>query len=151
VSLPQLNFPGYHFRFRRENNLPEIFDDVRKRWTALTPEEWVRQHAVRWLTGEKKYPASLLAVEKNITVNGLTKRCDVVAFSRDAHPLLIIECKAPGVEITQAAFDQVARYNMTLGVPLFMLTNGLRHFCCTVDRERESYVFIKELPLFPGE
>ncbi len=147
MSLPHLNFPHYDFRLRQENG-PEIFDEVRKRWTALTPEEWVRQHALKWLSAEKKYPASLLAVEKSITVNGLARRCDVVAFGRDAKPLLVVECKAPGVEITQAVFDQVARYNMTLGVPLFMLTNGLRHFCCTIDHVQKSYIFVKELPEF---
>jgi type I site-specific restriction endonuclease len=148
MSLPQLNFPLYDFRFRDTNSRPEIFDEVRKKWVTLTPEEWVRQHAVRWVIAEKKYPASLLAIEKSITVNGLTKRCDIVAFDRTGKPLLIIECKAHDVEISQPVFDQAARYNMTLNVNLFLLTNGLNHFCCVADHEKQSYLFLKELPEF---
>jgi type I site-specific restriction endonuclease len=148
--LPQLNFPEYHFRLRENNSRPEIFDEVRKRWIALTPEEWVRQHTARWLTEVKNYPASLLALEKSITVNGLAKRCDIVAFNRQAQSVLIVECKAPGVEITQQVFDQAARYNLTLNVPLFLLTNGLRHFCCMTDAGKMEYVFLKELPAFTG-
>jgi len=148
MSLPQLNFPSYGFRFQENNSRPEIFDDVRKSWVALTPEEWVRQHAVKWLVEEKKYPASLMAIEKSISVNGLTKRCDIVAFDRNAKPLLIVECKSTDVEITQAIFDQAARYNMTLNADLFLLTNGLRHFCCQADHENKSYVFLKELPVY---
>lgn len=146
MSLPRLNFPAYKLRLRENESRPEIYDDVRKKWVTLTPEEWVRQHVIRWLTEEKKYPASLLAVEKSISVNGLTKRCDVVAFNRQGNPLLVIECKAHDVEISQMVFDQAARYNMTLNVDLFLLTNGINHFCCRADHENQSYLFLKELP-----
>jgi type I site-specific restriction endonuclease len=148
MSLPQLNFPTYQFRLRENNSRMEIFDEVRKKWVAVTPEEWVRQHAMKWLVEEKKYPASLLAVEKSISVNGLTKRCDIVAFDRNAKPILIVECKSADVEISQAIFDQAARYNMTLNADLFLLTNGLRHFCCTIDHDQKIYNFIKDLPEF---
>lgn len=148
MALPELNFPHYDFRLRENNSRPEIFDEVRKKWVILTPEEWVRQHAMRWIIEEKKYPASLLAVEKSITVNGLTKRCDIVAFDKTGFPILIIECKAHDVEISQNVFDQAARYNMTLNVNLFLLTNGIKHFCCKSDHENESYTFLKELPEF---
>lgn len=146
--LPQLNFPHYDFRLRENNSRPEIFDDVRKVWVTLTPEEWVRQHAMKWIVEEKKYPASLLAVEKSISVNGLTKRCDIVAFNRDGKPVLVVECKAHDVEISQVVFDQAARYNLTLNVNLFLLTNGMKHFCCVTDHEKQSYSFLKELPVF---
>jgi len=146
--LPELNFPTYQFRLREKDARPEIFDEVRKVWVTLTPEEWVRQHAMKWLIEEKKYPASLMAIEKSISVNGLTKRCDIVAFDRNGKPVLIVECKSTDVEITQAIFDQAARYNMTLNADLFLLTNGLRHFCCQADHENKSYLFLKELPVF---
>ncbi|CAN5433617.1 type I restriction enzyme HsdR N-terminal domain-containing protein [soil metagenome] len=148
MSLPRLNFPQYEFRLREKESRPEVFDEVRKKWVVLTPEEWVRQHTLKWLTEEKKYPASLLAVEKSITVNGLTKRCDIVAFNRDGKPVLIVECKAHDVEILQTVFDQAARYNLTLNVNLFLLTNGINHFCCRADLEQKSYIFLKELPVF---
>lgn len=148
--LPKLNFPPYDFRLRENNSRPEIFDEVRKAWVTLTPEEWVRQHAIKWIVEEKKYPASLLAVEKSITVNGLTKRCDIVAFDKTGAPVLIIECKAHDVEISQNVFDQAARYNMTLSVDLFLLTNGMNHYCCRADHENKSYLFLKELPGFTG-
>ena len=148
MPLPQLNFPQYEFRLRENHSRPEVFDEVRKKWVSLTPEEWVRQHALKWLIAEKNYPASLMAVEKSIALNGLVKRCDIVAFSKDTKPLLIVECKSHEVEITQAVFDQAARYNMTLNVDLFLLTNGLRHFCCRADHEKQDYTFLKELPAF---
>ncbi|MEO5645451.1 MAG: type I restriction enzyme HsdR N-terminal domain-containing protein [Bacteroidia bacterium] len=148
MPLPRLNFPHYDFRLRENNSRPEIFDEVRKTWVTLTPEEWVRQHVVKWIVEEKKYPASLLAVEKSITVNGLTKRCDVVAFNREGKPVLVIECKAHDVEISQSVFDQAARYNLTLNVNLFLLTNGINHFCCVADHAKQSYNFLKELPDF---
>jgi type I site-specific restriction endonuclease len=150
MSLPLLNFPTYDFRLREKDSRPEIYDEVRKKWVSLTPEEWVRQHVMKWIIDEKKYPASLLAVEKSITVNGLTKRCDIVAFDKSGLPVLIIECKAHDVEISQNVFDQAARYNLTLNVNLFLLTNGLRHFCCVADHEKQSYNFLKELPPFPN-
>lgn len=103
---------------------------------------------MKWLVEEKKYPASLLALEKSISVNGLTKRCDIVAFDKNAKPVLIVECKSADVEITQAIFDQAARYNMTLNANLFLLTNGIRHFCCVMNVELQKYDFLKELPEF---
>lgn len=149
MSLPNLNFPAYEFRLRQGESSPEIFDEVRKKWVTLTPEEWVRQHTMKWLVEEKKYPASLLAVEKSISVNGLTKRCDIVAFNRETNPVLIVECKAHDVQINQQVFDQAARYNLTLNADLFLLTNGLQHFCCKMDHAQKKYNFVKELPVFP--
>lgn len=148
MNFPALNFPAYEFRLRENESRPEIFDPSRKKWVTLTPEEWVRQHTLAWLSQEKKYPLSRMGVEKTISVNGLAKRCDIIVFDREAKPALIVECKAPEVEITQAVFDQAARYNMTLGADLFLLTNGLRHFCCTLDHIEQKYNFIKELPGF---
>ena len=148
MPFPQLNFPSYKFRLRENKSRPEIFDEVRKIWVTLTPEEWVRQHTVKWLTEEKKYPTALMAIEKSISVNGLTKRCDIVCFDRNGKPVLIVECKSADVEITQAIFDQAARYNLTLNADLFLLTNGLRHFCCRADHENKNYIFLESLTEF---
>ncbi len=146
MPLPKLNFPSFHFKLRENESRQEIFDEVRRKWVILTPEEWVRQHTLKWLIEEKGYPASLLAIEKAIQVNGLTKRCDIVAFNTKAEAILVVECKSNDVNISQAVFDQAARYNMTLNVDLFLLTNGINHFCCKADHTAQSYVFLKELP-----
>jgi len=142
-----LNFPQYPFRLRNTAGRTQVFDEIRKRWVALTPEEWVRQHAVQFLVRERSYPASLIAVEMIVQLNGMNKRCDVLAHGRNAQPLLLVECKAPEVPITQEVFDQIARYNLCLGVPFLLVTNGLRHFCCSMDHEKQSYVFLPEVPV----
>lgn len=143
-----LNFPQYNFRIRVQGSDREIFDSVRGKWIALTPEEWVRQHVITWLKEEKLYPGSLMAIEKQIKVNGLMRRCDVVCYDSNMQPLVIVECKSPDVEITQELFDQAARYNLTVGAKFFLLTNGLRHFCCTMNHASQKWEFLPELPEF---
>jgi type I site-specific restriction endonuclease len=144
--LPKLHFPDYALRLRRIEERNEIFCPLRKKWFVLTPEEWVRQHVVQWLSQEKKYPLSLIAAEKTITVNQRTKRCDLIVYDLNGKPFLLVECKAPEVAITEAVFDQAARYNLTLNADLFLLTNGFNHYCCKMDYEKQQYVFLKELP-----
>jgi len=112
----------------------------------LTPEEWVRQNFLKYLVEEKKYPASLIAVEKEFKLNNLSKRSDAVIYNKQGNPYLIIECKAPEVKIDQKVFDQIARYNMVLNVELLVVTNGLQHFCCKLDAENDTYYFLKEIP-----
>lgn len=146
--LQQLNFPAYSFRFKNSENKVAIFDEIRKKFVILTPEEWVRQHVVRFLLEEKKYPKSHINVEKSITINGLTKRYDVVVFQPDGRILVLVECKAPEVPITQNVFDQIARYNMILNAGYLMVSNGLNHYFCQMDFENEKYAFLKELPEF---
>ncbi len=141
-----LNFPHYSFRFKSSENKTYIFDIVRKKFVVLQPEEWVRQHVVHYLIQEKKYPHSLVQVEKQLTINALKKRYDVVVFKPNGDILLIVECKAPSVEIKQETFDQIARYNLALGPQTLMVTNGLRHFFCRMDYEAENYQFLPELP-----
>lgn len=143
-----LNFPQYEFRVRANGALKEVFDSVRNKWIALTPEEWVRQHVMMWLREEKNYPGSLMAVEKQIKVNGLTRRCDVICYDTKMQPLVIVECKSPDVVVTQELFDQAARYNITVGAKYFLLTNGLRHFCCTMNHEKQEWNFLAELPAY---
>ena len=142
----KLNFPTYTFRFKNSENKVSIFDEIRKKFIILTPEEWVRQHVVQFLMIEKKYPKSLINVEKVLTVNGLRKRYDVVVFNSDGSKHILVECKAPEVKISQATFDQIARYNMTMQARFLNVTNGLSHFYCQMDFENEKYQFLRSLP-----
>lgn len=144
--MQKLNFPAYTFRFKNSENKTAIFDEIRKKFVLLTPEEWVRQHVVKFLTKDKKYPVSYVNVEKVIKINGLTKRYDVVVFQPDGKIYLLVECKAPEVVITQSVFDQIARYNMTLDAKYLMVTNGLNHYFCQINREQEQYIFLPDLP-----
>lgn len=146
--MQKLNFPEYSFRFKNSENKVLIFDEIRKKFVALTPEEWVRQHVVKFLLDEKKYPKSYINVEKNIKINGLTKRYDIVVFNPDGSIFLLVECKAPEVSITQNVFNQIARYNLKLNAQYLMLTNGLNNYFCQMDFENEKYIFLKEVPLF---
>lgn len=144
--MQQLNFPSYTFRFKNSENKVSIFDEIRKKFIVLTPEEWVRQHVVQFLLEEKKYPKSLINVEKVLMVNGLRKRYDVVVFNSDGSIFVLIECKAPAIKIAQATFDQIARYNMTMKSQFLMVTNGLNHYFCQMDFENEKYAFLENLP-----
>ena len=123
-----------------------IFDVIRRRYVALTPEEWVRQHFVHFLIEHKGYPLSLLANEVQVALNGTRKRCDTVLFGRNLRAQMIMEYKAPEVEITQAVFDQVTRYNMVLHVDYLVVSNGLRHYCCRMDYASGTYRFLREIP-----
>lgn len=124
----------------------EIFDDIRKKFVALTPEEWVRQNFISFLVKQKKYPAALFAIEKSLSLNKMQKRSDVVIYNNRGEALMIIECKAPSVRIDQHVFDQVARYNIAFKVSYLVVTNGLQHYCCSIDHENENYYFLKEIP-----
>jgi predicted type IV restriction endonuclease len=146
--MQNLNFPSYTFRFKNSENKVAIFDEIRKKFVVLTPEEWVRQHVVQYLLVGKKYPKSLINVEKLVKVNGLNKRYDIVVFQPNGEIFLLIECKAPEVSISQQTFDQIARYNLKLNAQFLMVTNGLNHYFCQMDFENEKYVFLKEAPDF---
>ena len=146
--MQQLNFPSYSFRFKNSENKVAIFDEIRKKFILLTPEEWVRQNTIQFILQEKKYLKSYLNVEKIIKINDLIKRYDIVVFQPNGKIFLLIECKAPEVSITQNTFDQIARYNLSLKAEYLMVTNGLNHYFCQMDFEKEEYVFLKELPEF---
>lgn len=146
--MQQLNLPPCAFRIIRRDTKPYIFDDVRKRFVMLTPEEWVRQHFIRYLADEKGYPQSLMAVEKQIFLHEKSFRFDLLVYRRNGQPLLIAEFKAPDVKITQETFDQVVRYNMALKVERVVVSNGMSHYVCEVDYQTNSYRFLKEVPPF---
>ncbi len=145
-SLPTLNFPKTVFKIKEENKRFYIFDKSRKKYVILTPEEWVRQHCLHYLTHEKHYPASLLAVEKEIIQHNKHLRFDIVAYSKQGTPQLLVECKAPEVQINQKVFDQIAAYNLKLNVPYLLVTNGINHYCCMVDFENSKYIFLEQIP-----
>jgi len=141
-----LDFYPYPFKIRKGINGDEIFDIVRKKYVALTDEEWVRQHCLIHLIHEKSYPASLIAVEKGLKVNTLNKRADIVVFAKDMKAKLIVECKAPHIEITNEVFEQIARYNIALKVSYLMVTNGFQHYCCKINHENGSFIFLNGIP-----
>lgn len=142
----KLNFPTYNFKVKTEENTNYIFDSIRKKYVVLQPEEWVRQHLVQYLIHEKKYPASLISIEKGLEVNGLKKRFDVLAYSNNGQPRLLVECKSPDIEITQSTFEQIANYNMHFKVKQLLVTNGLQHIMCVFENDFSSYAFVKEIP-----
>ncbi len=146
--MQQLNFPNYYFRFKNSENKVAIFDEIRKKFIILTPEEWVRQHVIHYLMEDKKYPKSYINVEKVLKINDLNKRYDVVVYNSKGNFDLLIECKAPEIKIKQNTFDQIARYNLTLRAKYLMVTNGLNHYFCEMDFENEKYVFLETLPEF---
>ncbi|GAA3640555.1 type I restriction enzyme HsdR N-terminal domain-containing protein [Flavivirga jejuensis] len=149
--MQTLNFPKFSFRFKNSENKISIFDCIRKKFVILQPEEWVRQHCVQYLIHNKGYPISLINVEKELIVNSLKKRYDIVIYNPNGSIHLIVECKAPKIVINQDTFDQIARYNLELNATYLMVTNGLNHYYCQMDFEKERYNFLKEIPSFIKE
>jgi hypothetical protein len=147
-DMQQLNLPTYQFKIKSSENKQLIFDNIRKNYVVLTPEEWVRQNFVAYLISEKNYPISLIAVEKQLTVNKLKKRFDILIFNTDGTPKIIVECKAPSIKTNQNTFDQIARYNLKLNAEILIVTNGIEHFYCKIDSENEKYSFLKDIEGF---
>ena len=147
--MQQLNLPNYTFKLKSNEKHTLIFDELRKKNVVLTPEEWVRQHFVRYLIEEKKYPVSLIGLEKQLIINNRKKRTDILIFSpSDGSPDIIVECKAPHIKISQATFDQIARYNLKLNANFLVVTNGLEHYYCKLDTENETYIFLQDIPSY---
>ncbi|MDA3879720.1 MAG: type I restriction enzyme HsdR N-terminal domain-containing protein [Prolixibacteraceae bacterium] len=146
IKLPILNFPPAHPKIKVIKEKHCIFDESRKKYVALTPEEWVRQNCLIYLRDYKGFPGSLLTVEKSIKVNNREFRYDIVAYNKKTEPVLLVECKAPDVKIDQKVFDQIAVYNIRLKVPYLLVTNGMNHYCCRVDFESGVYSFLTEVP-----
>ncbi len=144
--MQELNFPKFSFRFKNSENKVSIFDVIRKKFVILQPEEWVRQHCVHYLIENKNYPKSLINVEKELKINNLRKRYDIVVYNSDGSIHLIVECKSPKIKINQNTFDQIARYNLSLNATYLMVTNGINHYYCSMDFENECYLFLKDIP-----
>jgi hypothetical protein len=126
----------------------EIFDPIRKKYVALTPEEHVRQQFIGFLVNTQGFPAGLMQVEQQLKVNGMSRRCDIVAYNRKGSPQLLVECKAPGVTVGNDTFAQAARYNLALRVPYLAITNGAVTYCCRVGHESGSIDFLREFPRY---
>ena len=142
----ELNLPHFDFKIKTEGQSKQIFDQLRNKYVALTPEEWVRQHFMMFLIYEKKYPKGLFAIEKEHVFNNMKMRADLIVYKHDLSPWLICEFKAPEVGITQEVFYQVARYNLTFDVPYLVVSNGLEHFCCR--RVEDRFEFQDDIPDF---
>ncbi len=144
---PALNLPPIDARIRLTGHgKEEIFDPLRKRFVRLTPEEWVRQHFLHLLTDHKGYPASLVAVEAPTTYNKLKKRSDIVVYARTGQPVLLVECKAAAVPLTQEVFHQVAMYSASFPGSYLVLTNGMDHYVCRIDRQQGTAGFLERIP-----
>ena len=144
--MAELKLPAYNAKVVVKDGKRNFFDPLRRKYVALTPEEWVRQHFINFLISCKGYPGSLLANEIAITLNGTSKRCDSILFDRQGQPQMIVEYKAPTVKITSKVFDQIARYNIVLKVKFLIVTNGIDHYCCKVDYQNNRCVFLQDIP-----
>ncbi len=145
-EMLELNLPHFEKKIITKDEKPFILDVIRRQHVALTPEEWVRQHFVHYLINHKGYPLSLMANEVQLKLNGMSRRCDTVIYDRTLKPRVIIEYKAPTVNITQRTFEQICRYNMVLQVDYLIVSNGITHYCCKVDHPTRSYKFIGKVP-----
>lgn len=146
--MQKLNFPQFEYRLKSKENKVSIFDVIRKKFIVLQPEEWVRQHCIHYLLNVKKIPISLINVEKELYINKLQKRYDIVVFNSNGEIHLIVECKAPSKRIDQSTFDQIARYNLALDATYLMVTNGLNHYYCQMDLEQKRYTFLEDIPSY---
>jgi len=144
--MRKLNLPAYEFNTREEEGKIYILDPFRKKFVMLTPEEEVRQRFSRYLIQELGYPASLMMTEKSLTLNEMTRRCDILIHKPAGHPAVLVECKAPGVKVSRETFDQAARYNLVFRVRYLMVTNGMKHYCCSVDFKNRNVQFMDAIP-----
>jgi len=146
--MDSLTLPAYSFNRRSIDGKPHIYDAVREQYVRLTPEEWVRQHLLRYLIEERGVPRALLAVEKAFPYQKQQRRADAVVHNSAAEPLLVVECKAPGVKINQGVFDQLARYNQALGARFLAVSNGRTHYCCRFNEDTGAFQFRASIPTF---
>lgn len=143
-----LNLPYANTKIVVRNEKQMVFDFLRKRFVALTPEEWVRQQFTHFLVEHKGYPAMFIGNEITLSVGRLSRRCDSVVFNKSAEPVMIIEYKAPTVKITQKVFEQICSYNIALHAPYLTVSNGLQSYCCSIDKEANTYEFLKDIPAY---
>lgn len=144
--MNELNLPSFDIKIKGTREKPEIFDFLRRRYVALTPEEWVRQHFTHWLVEHKGYPKGLLGNEIELRCGDKRLRCDSILYNRKAQPQMIIEYKSPTVSLTQRVFNQISAYNLLLRVDYLVVSNGLQHYCCRMDYEHRTYEFLQDIP-----
>ncbi|MCH7534533.1 MAG: type I restriction enzyme HsdR N-terminal domain-containing protein [Bacteroidetes bacterium] len=146
--MENLNLPAFNYKVKSEKDRFLILDQIRKKYVILTPEEWVRQHFISYLIEHKGYSANLIAVETSLKYQHQSRRADMVVYNTNGEPLVIVECKASNVKLSQKAFDQIATYNLHFKAKYLVITNGMNHYCCSMDYSNKSYKFISELPEF---
>lgn len=147
MNLPKkLAYPSYNFNTKNEKGVTYIFDEIRKKWLLLTPEEWVRQHIVFYLVDQKGFPASLIGIEKSIVINTRKKRFDIVCFNNRAEPILIVECKAPEIKLSRNTIEQVNRYNEVIGAAIMMITNGMDTFLMKKNSSNNIISYLNDIP-----
>lgn len=144
----QLNLPSADLRVTIKDDKELIFDTLRRKYVALTPEEWVRQNFVSFLINHKGYLAGLMNNEVSLVQNGIKRRCDTLVSDKYGNPIVIVEYKAPNVEITQKVFDQIVRYNYVFRAKYLIVSNGLNHYCCCINYDEGNYSFLKEIPSY---
>lgn len=144
--MKRLNFPNYEFRLKKEGQKRFIFDLIRKKYVQLSSEEWVRQNCIRFLIEEKRLSKFSIAIEKEIEFNGIKKRFDIVSYSSEGKINLLVECKAPNIEINQKSFDQILIYNKILKSKFLMVTNGINHYYCMINEDRNNIKFLANFP-----
>ncbi|MEA1887830.1 MAG: type I restriction enzyme HsdR N-terminal domain-containing protein [Bacteroidota bacterium] len=145
--MKELNLPSYSFKFKLgDDGKTLIFDEIRKKFVALTPEEWVRQHFINYLVNEKEYPKGLVAVEVMFKMNKLSRRADILVYDKKGEPVLIVECKAPTVKISTRVFDQIVAYNQKFRLKYIVVTNGMQHYACSTDLEKGQWSFLDSIP-----
>jgi hypothetical protein len=144
LIMIKINYPEHTFKIKKENNIELIFDPFRKRWFTLTPEEWVRQNILQYLTEIKKYPSTLIAIEKEIYLGELKKRCDIVVYNRNSLPWMIIECKEMNVQINSKVLEQILRYHITLPAKYLVITNG--SYCFAFEKKEGQFYETDEFP-----
>ena len=142
----RLNLPTYEIKIARQGNKQLIFDFLRRKYVALTPEEWVRQHFVHYLVEHKGYPSGLIGNEVELNVGEKRLRCDTILYNKVAMPQMIIEYKAPQIKLQQKTFDQISAYNLLLKVDYLIVSNGIQHICCEMDYENQKYYFLEDIP-----
>lgn len=146
--MSSLNLPSYSVKLNDNNGVRLIYDPLRKKYIVLTPEEWVRQHFINFLSQYKDYPVELMANEVLLRLNSTSKRCDTVVYDKYLTPLAIIEYKAPHIKVTQEVFEQIYRYNIVLRVKYLIVSNGMQHFCCRIDYTKNTSTFLSDIPTY---
>ena len=146
TKMIPLNLPSFQIKLSGTQERPTIFDILRRKYVALTPEEWVRQHFIHFLIEHKGYPPVLLANELQLKVGTKQLRADSVLYDKNLHPRMIIEYKAPSIQLSQKVFNQISVYNMLLHVDYLIVSNGLQHYCCKMDYDTQQYHFLADIP-----
>jgi hypothetical protein len=146
TKMFRLNLPQYEINITEKDGKRLIFDFLRRKFVALTPEEWVRQHFTHYLVEHKGYPKGLLGNEIELQIGDKKLRCDTILYNKVAQPRMIIEYKAPTVALQQKTFDQISAYNLLLRVDYLIISNGLEHYCCKMDYEKREYHFLPDIP-----